>query len=109
MWPWIRTHITLNRILLGLLAVAAVLGVIAYFVVFYGGGTYVVNSPLPTGTVALGNASDTASSTAANGSSTASSTLASSTSLFGAGNGSTSLASYASTYATPPINIEIRG
>ena len=103
MWPWIRTHLTLNRILLGLLAIAVVMSAIAYYIVFYAGGNYLVNSPLPTSSITMGNATDTASSTD-NGSSTASSTLASSTSLFGAGNGSTSLASYSSTYITPPIS-----
>ncbi len=100
MLHWLRTHVTLNRALLVLFIIAVVLSAITYIVVFYGGGTYVVNSPLPTSTVALGTASSTASSTAT---STATSTLGLASSTATSTATSTVLASYASTYDTPPI------
>ncbi len=93
---WLRTHLTLNRALVILLAAAIVLGAIASFIVFYGGGTYIVSSPLPTSTVSF-NASTSASSTLA--SSTATSTLAN-----GSTTASTTLANYSATYATPPVS-----
>ena len=101
---WMK-KITLNRILIALGALAVVLGIVAWVVLFYSGGTYILSSPLPTTSVtgmlnvsstslADGNASSTdASSTLGEASSTASSTL----------DGSGQLQEYASTYATPPI------
>ncbi len=93
---WLRTHLTLNRAFVILLAAAIILGAIASYIVFYGGGTYVVSSPLPTSTVAF-NASTTATSTLA--SSTASSTPANASTT-----ASTTLANYSATYATPPVS-----
>jgi hypothetical protein len=96
---WIK-KITLNRLLLALGAIAVVLGIVTWVVLFYSGGTYILSSPLPTSSVtgtqnasstalANGNASSTdASSTLGDASSTANSTI---------------LQEYASTYSTPPI------
>jgi hypothetical protein len=95
---WIK-KLTLNRVLLILGAAAIVLGITAYFVVFYSGGTYILSSPLPTSSVT--GTSDASSTTLANGntSSTASSTLDNASSTAS----STTLQEYASTYGTPPM------
>jgi len=88
----------MKRALIILTSIAVVLGVIAFFVVFYGGGTYVVNSPLPSDSTysssTIATASSTSSSTLANASSSASSTDS---------GASSTLADYASTYAQSPI------
>jgi hypothetical protein len=92
----------MKRALIIISSVAVVLGIVAFFVVFYGGGTYVVNSPLPSD-------STYSSSTAATASSTASSTLAnisssaSSTDSGGLAEGSSTLAEYASDYGQSPM------
>jgi hypothetical protein len=79
----------MKKALIILTSIAVVLGIITFFVVFYGGGTYVVNSPLPSDStyssstipsstiMALGSstASSTASGTLALASSTGSSTI----------------------------------
>lgn len=103
---WFR-NLTLNKLLAILGSAAAVLAVITYAVVFYGGGTYIVNSPLPTDTAVTETASSTASSTAFLGgaaSSSASSTGNASSTLFAQGNGSTTLAEYSSSYSAPPMS-----
>lgn len=87
--------ITLDRALLVLGALVVVLGAIAWVVVFYGGGTYILSSPLPTSSATgTSNASSTALA-GGNASSTASSTPGTAS--------STALQEYASTYATPPM------
>lgn len=92
-----KFKVTMNRALVVLYAIAAVLGVITFFVVFYNGGTYVVTSPLPSN-------STYSSSTAATASSTASSTLADASSTdSGLGGASSTLAEYSSTYDQAPI------
>ncbi len=78
---------TLNQVLAVVSAIAAVLGIITFFVVFYNGGTYVVASPLPSGSTytsstAQAAATSTATSTAAEATSTASSTLADYSSIY---------------------------
>lgn len=112
---WLRHNLTLNKTLLILLAVAIILGLAAYIDVYYGGGAYIAESPLPTSTVAFttSTVSSTSSSTLGSASTTASGTLINGTGTFSlAGNGSTSsstfnsstLARYTSTYATPPFS-----
>ena len=97
---WMK-KITLNRLLLALGAIAIVLGIVTWVVLFYSGGTYILSSPLPTSSV---TGTQSASSTAladGNASSTdASSTLSDASSSTAS---STILQEYASTYATPPI------
>jgi FlaG/FlaF family flagellin (archaellin) len=88
----------MKRALIILSTIAIVLGIIALFVVFYGGGTYVVNSPLPSNSTysssTVATASSTASSTLADASSTASSTIM---------DASSTLAEYTSNYSQPPM------
>jgi hypothetical protein len=96
---WIK-KITLNRALIALGALAVVLGVIAWAVLFYSGGTYILSSPLPTTSVTgTLNASSTALIDGNASSTDASSTLGDASSTAG----SSALQEYASTYATPPI------
>lgn len=91
----------MKRALIIVTSVAVVLGIIAFFVVFYGGGNYVVSSPLPNDSTysssTVATASSTASSTLANASSSASSTDD------GLGGASSTLAQYASTFDQSPI------
>ena len=83
----------MKRALIILSSLAAILGVISFFVVFYSGGNYVVSSPLPSN-------STYSTSTAANASSSASSTLANASST----SGSSTLAEYASDYSQSPVS-----
>ncbi len=96
----------LKHILITLSSIAGVLGLITFYVVFYGNnGTYVVNSGVTSGTsvtdfasTSAAFASSTPSSTLSLSSSTTSSTTGNATS---SGNGSQQ---YASNYTNPPIS-----
>jgi hypothetical protein len=91
----------MKRTLIILSSVAVILGIISFFVVFYGGGTYVVNSPLPSDSTysssTANTASETSSSTLAEASSSASSTNN------GLTDASSTLAEYASSYSQSPM------
>jgi hypothetical protein len=96
---WMK-KITLNRILLVLGALAVVLGIVAWAVLFYSGGTYILSSPLPTTSVTGTSNTSSTALTDGNASSTdASSTLGDASSTAS----STALQEYASTYTTPPM------
>jgi hypothetical protein len=90
----------MKRALIILSSIAVGLGIISFFVVFYSGGTYLVNSPLPSDSTyasSTASTSSTASSTLADASSSASSTNG------GLSDNSSTLAEYASDYSQPPI------
>lgn len=103
-----RGRITLDRALIVLAVIAVVLATAAYFEVFYGGGTYVLSSPLPTSTVAMGattTGAGAASSTPDLNASSSTDSAGGSLNGGGTTDGTgTPLASYSSAYATPPVS-----
>lgn len=92
MFRKLMQQLTLDRVLIFLGGFTVVLSVITWFVIFHGGGTYILSSPLPTSSVT--STGSAATSTLADASSTDTGSSSST---------STALQEYSSTYGTPPI------